>query len=61
MESRSGLFPFITFTLIAISASDAQPTATPRGPEGRGPEDRHNRVGCGVTRVPCVEGAVRRC
>ena len=59
MESRSGLFPYITFTLIAISASDAQPT--PRGPEGRGPEDRHNRVGCGVTRVPCVEGAVRRC
>ena len=53
------MFPFITFTLIAISASDAQPT--PRGPEGRGPEDRHNRVGCGVTRVPCVEGAVRRC
>ena len=55
MESRSGLFPFITFTLIAISASDAQPT--PRGPEGRGPEDRHNRVGWGVTRVQSADAS----
>ena len=51
MESRSGLFPFITFTLIAISHGKRRTT---NAPGSRGPRSRGQTQPCGLWRDACA-------